>query len=205
MTAHPGPEDLPYLRRTFVDLQTLTTAQGHDHDEVARAREQGQLPGAAYVLEDGTELVAPDYFELAHIAGSFADLPAWFAEAWDRVAVRYPPAGTADEQWEEYLTGIYAVCLRVVTPHNILAKARLTDAIGAMVERPEPRDPEWRRELITLVDGLDAIEKPFARFDRARFGPVSRDRLIDGVRARFGLATSVDPARSEEPGRAVPA
>jgi hypothetical protein len=40
------------------------------------------------------------------------------------------------------------------------------------------------------VDALDALEKPFARFDRARFdGPVSRDRCVTAVRERFALAT----------------
>jgi hypothetical protein len=34
---------------------------------------------------------------------------------------------------------------------------------------------------------LDAHLRPFAAYDRERFGgPVSRDRLVDGVR-RFGL------------------
>ncbi len=36
------------------------------------------------------------------------------------------------------------------------------------------------------ADALDAIERPFAAHDRERFGgPVSRDRLITGPRARF--------------------
>jgi hypothetical protein len=37
------------------------------------------------------------------------------------------------------------------------------------------------------VDALDAIEKPFAPFDRERFGASSRDRLITAVRERFEL------------------
>jgi hypothetical protein len=40
------------------------------------------------------------------------------------------------------------------------------------------------------VDALDALEKPFALFDRERFGPVSRDRCVTAVRERFGLAHS---------------
>ena len=57
-----------------------------------------------------------DYFELADMAGSFEALPAWFARMYEQAAARYPEAGTAAEQWEEYLGGIYAVCLRAVTP-----------------------------------------------------------------------------------------
>jgi hypothetical protein len=45
----------------------------------------------------------------------------------------YPEAGTAAEQWQEYLTGIYAVCLRVVTPASIVAKGELTDTIERLI------------------------------------------------------------------------
>jgi hypothetical protein len=44
----------------------------------------------------------------------------------------------------------------------------------------------WLAELHALVDELDALEPPFAPYDRLRFGgPISRDTLIDDVRARF--------------------
>jgi len=36
------------------------------------------------------------------------------------------------------------------------------------------------------VDALDALERPFARWDRDRFGaPSSRDRLITATRERY--------------------
>jgi hypothetical protein len=36
------------------------------------------------------------------------------------------------------------------------------------------------------VDALDALERPFAAWDRERFGtPSSRDRLINATRQRF--------------------
>src|SRR5215207_7194517 len=101
MTDHPGPADLPYLRSSFVSLDALARAHGHDPSEVRRAIDNHLLPGIPYVLEDGTELVGPDYFELAHLAGSFEALPAWFARAFEESAARYPDAGTAQEQWEE--------------------------------------------------------------------------------------------------------
>jgi hypothetical protein len=138
-----------------------------------------------YVLEHGTELVAPDYFELAHLSGSFAALPEWFARAYDRASARYPGAGTAQEQWEEYLSGIYAVCLRVVTPASIVAKGELMDTIERLTADPVPGGEGWRAELTAAVD---ALEKPFALFDRERLGPVSRDRCVTAVRERFGLA-----------------
>ena len=61
------------------------------------------------------------------------------------------------------------------------------DTIERLTADPTPEDDEWRRELTAAVDALDALEKPFAAFDRERFGPVSRDRCVTAVRERFGL------------------
>jgi hypothetical protein len=187
MSDHPSAADLPYLRSNFVALDDLARAHGHDPAAVRRAIADRNLPGPAYVLENGTELVAPDYFELAHAAGSFQALPAWFARAYERAAERYPAAGSAEEEWEEYLTGLYAVCLRAVTPAAIVAKSELMDTIERLTAEPAPDDDTWRRELTAAVDALDALEKPFAAWDRERFGTVSRDRCITAVRERFDL------------------
>ena len=184
---YPGAADLPYLRSSFAPLDDLARAHGHDPADVRRAIADRLLPAVAYVLEDGTELVAPDYFALADLAGSFEELPAWFGGAWERAATRYPAAGSAAEQWEEYLTGIYAVCLRSVTPASIVAKGELMDTIERLTADPAPEDDGWRSELKAAVDALDALEKPFAAFDRERFGPVSRDRCVTDVRERFAL------------------
>ena len=184
---HPGAADLPYLRSNFVALDTLARAHGHRLDEVRRAIAARLLPRAPNMLEDGTELVAPDYFDLAGMAGSFEALPSWFARVYEQASARYPEAGTAEEQWEEYLTGIYAVCLRAVTPASIVAKGELMDTIERLTGDPAPADDGWRRELTAAVDALDATEKPFAQFDRERFGPVSRDRCVAAVRLRFEL------------------
>jgi hypothetical protein len=187
MRDHPGLADLSYLRSHFVPLEVLARAHGHDPAVVRRAIADRVLPAVPYVLEDGTELVAPDYFELADMAGGFEALPEWFARTYERASVRYPEAGTAHEQWQEYLTGIYAVCLRAVTPASIVAKGELMDTIERLTADPRPEDESWRRELTAAVDALDALEKPFAPFDRERFGPVSRDRCVTAVRERFGL------------------
>jgi hypothetical protein len=196
MFDHPGPDDLPYLRANFVPLAVLARAHGHDPADVGRAIADRLLPQVPYVLEDGTELVAPDYFELAHVAGSFAALPAWFARAYEEASARYPEAGTAEEQWENYLGGEYAVCLRTVTPAAIVAKGELMDTIERLTAESRPENGEWRRELTAAVDALDALERPFAAFDRVRFGgPVSRDRCVTAVRERFGLDLPVDAAR----------
>lgn len=189
MSSHPGPEDLPYLRANFVELDALARAHGHEPARVRAAIAERLLPAVPYVLEDGTELVAPDYFELAHLAGSFAALPAWFATAYEAAVARYPAAGAAAEQWEAYLSGDYGVCLRAVTPAAIVAKAELVDTIERLTGAPRPDDEDWRRELRLAVDALDALERPFAAFDRERFGgPVSRDRCVTAVREHFALA-----------------
>jgi hypothetical protein len=187
MTGHPGAADLPYLNASFVPLDVLARTHRHEPAEVRRAIADRLLPQVPYVLEDGTQLVAPDYFELAHLAGSFEALPDWFARAYEEASARYPAAGTAAEQWEEYLGGIYAVCLRAVTPASIVAKGELMDTIERLTAEPAPEDDGWRRELTAAVDALDALEKPFAPFDRVRFGSVSRDRCVTLVRERFGL------------------
>lgn len=187
MTAHPGAADIEYLSTAFVPLDVLARTHGHDPAEVRRAIADRLLPRPPYVLADGTELVAPDYFELAHLAGGFEALPAWFARAYEQASARYPEAGTAEEQWQEYLGGIYAVCLRTVTPAAIVAKGELMDTIERLTADPAPQDDDWRRELTAAVDALDALEKPFAAFDRIRFGSTSRDRCVTAVRERFGL------------------
>jgi hypothetical protein len=60
----------------------------------------------------------------------------------------------------------------------------LMDTIEHLTAHPALEDDEWRRELTAAVDEL---EKPFASFDRERFGSVSRDRCVTAVRERFGL------------------
>ena len=177
---HPDADDLPYLRAHFVPLDDLARAHGRTPAAVRVAIDAGLLPGPAYVLADGTELVAPDHLALAEVAGGPQALPAWFAAAYARVAAGEPDADDAGEAWDDYLSGLYAVCLRSVTPATIVRKAVLM----ARIERAlaADREPSWGD-----VDALDALVRPFAAYDRVRFGrPTSRERLIDGARARFG-------------------
>jgi Family of unknown function (DUF6058) len=59
-------------------------------------------------------------------------------------------------------------------------------AIASLLAVPAPAAPRWRAALRGAVEALDALERPFAAWDRERFnGPTSRDRLIIGVRDRF--------------------
>jgi len=132
------------------------------------------------VLADGAELVAPDHLALADAAGGPAALPAWFAATYARVSAGESDADPPGDAWDDYLSGLYAVCLRSVTPATIVRKAVLMARVERALDADEA--PSWAD-----VDALDALVRPFAAYDRVRFGrPTSRERLIDGARARFG-------------------
>jgi hypothetical protein len=139
------PEDVEYITANFVPLA----------DDGVRAEiAAGRLPKPAYVLDDGTEMVAPDHLALAERAGSVDALRDWFE-------------ARAPGEWDAYLSGEYAVCLRTVSPETIRRKAELIAQIEAAAEE------------------LDAILRPFAPYDRIRFGgAVSRDRYVTPLRGR---------------------
>jgi hypothetical protein len=91
-----------------------------------------------------------------------------------------------EEEWQGYLSGAYGVCLKVQSPENIVRKDQLVRAIERLIDEPNPADPEWSDELRTSVEALDLLERPFAPdYDRARWGPSSRDRCITTPRERF--------------------
>jgi hypothetical protein len=160
------PEDIAYITESFVPLQ----------DEAVRAEiAAGRLPKPAYVLDDGTEMVAPDHLALAERAGGVGALRDWFE-------------ARAPGEWEAYISGEYAVCLRSVSPETIRRKDELITQIESLLAG----DPPPLALLRAAVDELDALLRPFASYDRIRFGgPVSRDRYVTAVRERFPeLATA---------------
>jgi len=168
--------DDAYIRSGHVPLEEVA---GRRLEDVRSAMASGLLPRPAYVLDDGTEMVAPDHLALADEAG--ADLQAAFQ-------ARFVAAGGNDVEgaWEGYLSGAYAICLRSATPEAIARKERLVDAIDAMLADPRPRDADWRDALRAAVDDLDDLERPFAPLDEHRFGQrPTRRRLIDDPRDRF--------------------
>jgi Family of unknown function (DUF6058) len=82
-----------------------------------------------------------------------------------------------EEEWESYLSGLYGVCLRQVTPETIFLKEWLVSAIEADLQSPQPDSPGWRRQMCEQVEGLNALLRPFAA--------TSRERCIEVPRARF--------------------
>ena len=154
-----SPDDVAYVTANFVPLT----------DAAVRAEiAAGRLPKPAYVLDDGTEMVDPDHLALVDRAGGIDKLREWFE-------------ARAPGEWDDYLSGEYAVCLRSVTPETILRKGELIEQIEALLADGEPCEA-----LAAAVDELDALLRPFAPYDRIRFGgPVSRDRYVTAVRERF--------------------
>jgi Family of unknown function (DUF6058) len=176
---HPmTAEDDEYVSSWYVSLEELASSRALEVDELRRLMLANRLPLPSYIRSDGAQMVAKDLLDLADAAGGAEQLPQWFARQWSS-------AVEAVREWDDYLSGRY-VCLRDVTPANMQRKNELCEAIGAELDHPAPDDDAWIERIHALVDDLDAIEPPFALYDRMRFGgPVSRDRLIDDVRRRF--------------------
>ncbi len=172
------PEDIAYVRATHATLEEL--AQGRSIP-IAQMRAWAgiEMPRATYQI-DGEPWFARDWWRLHDEAGGVDRVRVVFAE-------RYRAAGGDDlaGEWEAYLGGFYGACLREVTPETIVGKARLVVELERALADPRPEDPAWAARLRGDVEALDQLVQPFAACDRARFGPTSRDRLIDLPRARF--------------------
>jgi hypothetical protein len=163
--------DIRYIRAQFVPLDAVCREGGRAPGEVRALMADRRLPGPAYVLPDGTEMVPHDYF----------DYP-------DRAAFEREYTGDDLEgDREGYLDGTYFVCLRHPSAENILRKTELVDGIRALLADPRPESEDWRRELRAQVDELDELERPFSPdHDRVAFGrPPTRDELIAEPRRRY--------------------
>ena len=186
--------DLAYIK---ADYRTLEGLCGHRHETPGQVRAliaQGRMPGPAYVLADGTEMFPPDYFELPDAAGDVDNLPGYFAARYRAAAAL---AGITDddtdETWEDYLSGLFGVCLRQVSTEAMALKARLMGDIERLTSAPAPDDLGWRTALRSAVDALDQLERPFTDYDRAHRGVPSRDTHINDVRRRNPRVFSAGP------------
>ncbi|MEO8706737.1 MAG: DUF6058 family natural product biosynthesis protein [Kofleriaceae bacterium] len=160
-------DDIAYVRRDFMEAQPV-------HG----------LPRASYQLPGGELYYARDRRRLADEAGSIEAVPAMFARRLAAAMLELDHRVDPDDEWQAYLAGLYGVCLYEVTPEAIVHKARLVARLDRMLAHPG--DAAWLAALHADVDALDALARPFAACDRARFGrPTSRDRLITAVRAAW--------------------
>jgi hypothetical protein len=166
--------DLHYVRATFVALADGRRAL------VGAAI----LPQATYALPDGTPMVPADHGQLLEDAGGDPRAVGALFRA------RFLGAGGRQDDVEQahadWLSGDFGACLWSTTPEMIVLKSSLTGAIEALLAHPESGTPGWDGALRNAVDALDAIERPFADYDRVRWDPpLSRDRLITAMKARY--------------------
>jgi hypothetical protein len=199
-------EDLAYLRRELVPLEVLCERTGRDPKAVFPLIAHRQLPLPTYVTPDGTAWVPGDYFSLLDEAGSPERIHALFARRLRAEAERMGetvPDAELEVHWSGYITGGFGACLREVTPEHVLQKERLVARLTAQLAAPAPEEPGWCALLRQRVEALDALERPFAPYDRLRYGgPVSRDRLITAPRECYpaifaaACATAPDPLTS---------
>ena len=172
------PDDDAYVSEWFTPLEELAAEAGEAPDDLRRLVLSNRLALPSYLRSDGAQMVPHDLLELPRRAGGFDPLREYFAAQFDDPA-------KAVREWDGYLAGHY-VCLRSVSPENMKRKDELVKAIETRLARTQPDSAAWLEQLHLLVDELDALEPPFAPYDRLRFGgPVSRDRLIDDVREQF--------------------
>jgi Family of unknown function (DUF6058) len=178
-------DDIAYIESEFRRLEELRTERGMSPSEIHDLRERRLLPRPTYVLDDGSEMVPQDYFDLLDAATD----PDRIQEQFGRELREHAEDDLSDErvlgEWDAYLSGEYGACLRCVSAQNIVLKAQAMERIQMLIDNPRRADESWAREVRTGVDSLDALERDFAPFDRVRWGPVSRDRLITAVRARY--------------------
>jgi hypothetical protein len=180
--------DLAYLRREFRTLEEICAGRPERPEDVRQLIAERRLPQPPYVLDDGTELVPPDYFALADAADGIDGIRAEFERRYRAGLERYGLPFEADlfeRRWEGYLDGTPAICMRDVTPETVIRKRMLIQEIERLIADPRASDGAWRSSLRGAVDELDALEKPFAPdYDRARFVP-TRDTYVRDVREAY--------------------
>lgn len=181
--------DLEYITANYLTLAELCSNRPESPAAVEALIAARRLPQPSYVLDDGTRMFPADYFRLVDEAGGLDALPQHFA-ARHRDATRQQrvPADALEPDWDAYLDGTYGVCLRELTPENIVRKSALVSSLSELLRLPRPRSAEWRTALREQIDELDALEREFApdydgsdEHDR----PPSRDLLINAARERY--------------------
>jgi len=191
--------DDAYIRAEYVPLADAVKGRPESVEQVCELIASRRLPQPAYRLDDGTDMVAADYFALLDAAGSIDALPAWFQSEYRTAATSLDlPADETDEaagqiEWGYYLSGGYGVCLKQVTPLNIARKSAYIHEIEALLQATAPNDQQWCESLRQAVDGLHEIERsPRAVFDPPRWGgPTSEQWYGCYVRAAYPRAFPV--------------
>ena len=170
--------DTQYLISQYEPLDKVAAGRQGGVELVRAQIAGGLLPQPAYRLDDGTDLVPADYFDLVDAAGGVGALDDWFraryAAAAERLGLPHDDE-TVDDQWEGYLSGGYFVCLTEATPEAIAQKALYITILEELLARPAPEDGQWATRLRETAEALAAIERPGSLLDQARWGgPMSQ-------------------------------
>jgi hypothetical protein len=182
-------EDRTYIADNFYTLEELCLGRTGTPAEYRSQIRTGLLPRPAYVV-DGTEMYPADFFLFPDSVGGLGlRLKDEFVARYVRIAGAYGQNPTDDElvkEFGEYLSGEYAVCLRLVLPETIFLKGLALAKIDELLAAPKPTDANWSANLRSWVTRLDGLEREFAPCDTARFGSLpSRVRYIKNVREKF--------------------
>jgi hypothetical protein len=179
------PRDVEYVTSTFAPLQSLAQKHGYTLEDVREQIDAERLPNPTYALADGTAYVPASYFDCAC---GFDEFGKRLVQAAARKGMPFTEDDVR-EAWAEYLSGVFGVCLRVPCPETIIEKTWLIEQIDRVLASPRAEDRAWRTALASLVDSLDVLEAAFTRFDREKFGSITRERYIEHPRALYALDT----------------
>jgi hypothetical protein len=182
-------EDRTYIQTNFYTLEELGLGRMGTPAEYRSEIRKRLLPLPAYVV-DGTEMYPADFFLFPDSVGAVGDrMKDEFVGRYRRIAGAYgeKPAGdTILQEYTAYLSGEYAVCLRLVLPETIFFKGFAIAEIEDLLASPDPGDADWSENLRTWVNRLDGMEREFAPCDTARFGSLpSRVRYIGNARKAY--------------------
>jgi hypothetical protein len=181
--------DKIYIERNFYKLEELCLGRPGTAAEYRSQIRDRLLPLPTYIVE-GIEMYPADFFVFPDSAGVLGvQMKDEFFARYRRSAETYNDRESEERvaaEYDAYLSGEYAVCLRWVTPETIFLKEFIMARIGELLAGPNPADALWSAELRTWVNRLDCMEREFAPCDTARFGSLpSRVRCIDQVREKF--------------------
>ena len=182
--------DRQYIRQNYILLTELADRSGYSGEDIKKEIADGNLPQAPYSI-NGEPWVAADYVTLREEAQEqnvavqqvFGTRYLRARKAWDG---KTPDAKEIEDEWQGYLGGDYGICLRKVTPENIVAKGHFIAVIHELIRNPRLNDSVWQEELRQSVAKLDALERPFAVGDYLRFDALSSRALyIEAPKALF--------------------
>jgi len=181
-------QDEAYIRNEYYTLHELCLTRVESADECRSKIRARQLPLPAYLI-GSLEYYPSDFFLFPDSVDPATGMQKAFFERYRRVAGAYgekPSETQLLEEFEGYLSGEYAVCLKIVTPETIFLKGLAMTQIDKLFADANQSGPARAFQLKAWVNRLEGWERQFAPCDTARFGSLpSRVRYIDRARSSF--------------------